>query len=186
MEDERIVELFWARAALAVPATAEKYGAYCTAIAQRILSDPADAEECVNDTWLQVWRSIPPARPVSLSAYLGRICRNLAFNRWKAQQADKRGCGQLPAVLDELSECLPGSESVEQALEARELTRTIEDFLSALPAEKRQLLVSRYFFARLVSDIARMAGKREGAVAMTLSRLRKQMKKHLEERGFDL
>ena len=185
MEDRQIVELFWARAALAVPAASEKYGSYCAAIARRILPVEEDAEECVNDTWLQAWNAIPPARPADLRAFLGRIPRNLAFNRYKALQADKRGGGNLPLVLEELAECLSGGD-VEQELDALALTRAIESFLENLPAEKRQMFVSRYFYARSNGEIARMLGRREGTVAMALSRLRKQLQTHLKERGFDL
>lgn len=185
MEDRQIVELFWAREALAIPAVSEKYDSYCAAIARRILPAEEDVEECVNDTWLQVWAAIPPAHPANLKAFLGRITRNLAFNRYKTLQADKRGGGTLPLVLEELAECLPGGD-VEQVVDERELIRAIHSFLETLPAEKRQMFVSRYFYARTNGEIARILGRREGTVAMTLSRLRKQLQTHLKERGFDL
>lgn len=112
MEDSRIVELYWKRDADAIPATSEKYGGYCASIAQNILGNEEDAEECVNDTWLGAWNSMPPHRPSVLQAFLGKITRNLSFNRHRRDRAEKRGGGELPLVLDELGECVSGTDSV--------------------------------------------------------------------------
>lgn len=133
MEDQKIIQLYWDRDEGAIPATADKYGGYCASIAHSILSDPQDAEECVNDTWLAAWNAMPPHRPAQLSTFLGKLTRNLSFNRWKARRADKRGGGQLPMVLDELGECVSGREDVEGEVDRKELARAIGRFLSTLP-----------------------------------------------------
>lgn len=106
MEDSEIIGLFFSRSEEAVARTAEKYGTYCRSIARNILASREDTEECLNDTWLAAWDSIPPQRPDRLSVYLGRITRNLALNRLKSQTAQKRGGGQAEAVLEELRDCI--------------------------------------------------------------------------------
>lgn len=115
MDDETIVELCWKRDASAISATDEAYGAYCRALAFRILGSREDAEECANDTWVRLWNAIPPQRPRSLRMFAAKIARDLAFHRCEARTAAKRGGGELPLVLDELAECLPDAQSVEGA-----------------------------------------------------------------------
>lgn len=115
MDDETIVELCWKRDASAISATDAAYGAYCRALAFRILGSREDAEECANDTWVRLWNAIPPQRPRSLRMFAAKIARNLAFHRCEARTAAKRGGGELPLVLDELAECLPDAQSVEGA-----------------------------------------------------------------------
>lgn len=105
MNDQKIIELFWERHENAISVTAGKYGKYCHTIAYNILFNHFDAEECVNDTYLGAWNSIPPPqKPGNLTAFLGKIARNLAINRYKRQSAAKRGNGQ---VEKESKSCLP-------------------------------------------------------------------------------
>ena len=119
MEDAKIVQLYWDRNELAIPVTADKYGSYCASIANNILDSREDAEECVNDTYLNTWNSIPPNRPNILSTYLGKITRNLSFDRFRHRHADKRGGGEIELVLDELGECVSGADTVEQEVEKK-------------------------------------------------------------------
>lgn len=186
MEDTRIVELYWKRDADVIPATSEKYGGYCAAIARNILGNEEDAEECVNDTWLGAWNSMPPHRPSVLPAFLGRITRNLSFNRHRRDRAEKRGGGELPLVLDELSECVSGRDSVEGELDRKELLGAIDAFLDGLAPEKRLVFVCRYWYADSVGDIAARAGMTESHVSMTLTRLRRKLREHLTKGGFEL
>ena len=186
MEDRDIIQLYWDRDEGAIPATADKYGGYCAAIARNILEDEQDAEECVNDTWLAAWNAMPPHRPARLAAFLGKLTRNLSFNRYKARRADRRGGGQLPLVLDELAECVSGREDVEGEVDRMELAAAIGQFLSALPARSRDLFLRRYWYADPIAAIARRYGRTEGSVAMDLSRTRGKLKTYLTERGFDL
>ena len=186
MDDAKIVQLYLYRDEQAIPATADKYGSYCTSIAKNILGNYADAEECVNDTYLNTWNAIPPHRPKTLSTFLGKIVRNLAFNRYKHNNAQKRGGGQLPAVLEELGECVSGQEDVEEAYAHRELVANINAFLGALPARKRNIFVCRYWYADSICDIAARYGMTETAVSMTLNRLRKQLHNELIKRGYPL
>lgn len=186
MDDAAIVQLYWDRDEGAIPATADKYGSYCTSIARNILGNREDTEECVNDAYLSAWNAMPPHRPGILSAFLGKLVRNLSFNRYKHNTAGKRGGGELPLVLDELSELVSGRDDVEQTLCCKELVRSIDAFLAGLTPEKRSIFVSRYWYADSIADIAARHGRKSGAVAMQLSRLRLQLHAHLSERGFDL
>ena len=186
MDDTEIVLLYWERNEQAIPATAEKYENYCTTIARNILGNCEDAEECVNDTYLHAWNAIPPHRPAILATFLGKITRNLSLNRYRHNTADKRGGGVLPAVLDELSELVSGGDDVEQALETKELVNAIDAFLDTLSPGKRCIFVRRYWYTDSISDIAGRFGMKDGAVTMTLSRLRSKLHNYLTERGFEL
>lgn len=147
MEDREIVNLYWERNSNAIKETASKYGGYCKAIAKNILGNNEDAEECVNDIYLNTWNSIPPNRPNVLSTYLGKITRNLSFDRFRQRHADKRGGGEIELVLDELGECVSGADSVEQKVEKKELIRAINSFLDTLSQEKCNIFLCRYWCA---------------------------------------
>ena len=119
MEDSKIVQLYWSRDEKAIDATADKYGRYCASIARNILGNREDAEECVNDTYLHAWNAMPPHRPGILSTFLGKITRNLSFNRYRYNTADKRGGGETAVVLEELLDIVSDGENPEQAMEYR-------------------------------------------------------------------
>ena len=186
MEDQQIIRLYWVRDEQAIPATAEKYGSYCTAIAHNILASRDDAEECVNDTYLNAWNSMPPHRPNVLSAFLGKITRNLSLSRYRRNTAQKRGEGELPAVLEELAEVVSGKESVEQELDRRELIRAIDTFLDNLSPKQRGIFICRYWYTEGIAEIAARYGMKDTAVSMTLNRIRFKLRSYLSERGFDL
>ena len=143
MNDKDIIQLYLNRDQRALSATAKKYGKYCTSIAKNILGNNEDAEECVNDTYLSTWNSIPPTIPTILSAFLGKITRNLAFNKYKHNHVMKRGNGEIAVVLDELAECVSGVDDVEQEIDRRELVATINSFLETLPPKKRNKVIRR-------------------------------------------
>ena len=185
MDDAKIVQMYFDRDEQAIPATADKYGNYCTSIANNILGNHEDAEECVIDTYLNTWNSIPPHRPKMLSTFIGKIVRNLAFNRYKRNHADKRGGGEITAVLDELAGCVSGNDDVEHAYEYKELVAAINDFLTTLPAEKRNIFVCRYWYTDSISDIAARFDMTYSAVSMMLNRLRTKLHNYLIERGYE-
>ena len=186
MDDAKIVQLYFDRNEQAIPATADKYGNYCKSIANNILGNHQDAEECVNDTYLNTWNTIPPHRPKMLSTFLGKIVRNLSFNRYKHNTAGKRGGGELPAVLDELAGCVSGNDDVEQAYEYKELVKDINDFLNTLPVHKRNIFVCRYWYTDSVADIAARYNMSYAAVSMELTRLRTKFHNYLIGRGYEL
>ncbi|MBC5581455.1 sigma-70 family RNA polymerase sigma factor [Anaerofilum sp. BX8] len=186
MEDQKIVQLYWDRNEKAILETSAKYGVYCTSIAKNILGNTEDAKECVNDTYLSAWNSIPPHKPRMLSAFLGKIVRNLSLNRYRHNAAAKRGGGQLPLVLEELSDYLSAGAPVEQEMDHKELVAAINDFLDALSADKRNIFVCRYWYFDSLSDIGSRFGMTEKNVSVTLSRLRLKLHNYLSKRGFDL
>ena len=186
MEDEKIIGLYWERNEDAITETSSKYGKLFFRIASNILLNHEDSEECVNDTYLNAWNSMPPHRPSILSTFLGKIVRNLSFNRYKHNNADKRGGGELPVVLEELSDLVSGKDEVEQAFDQKELTKAIDTFLDSLSPEKRSIFISRYWYTDGISEIAVRHGMNDGAVSMTLNRLRLKLHNYLLERGFEL
>lgn len=186
MDDAKIVQLYFDRNEQAIPETAIKYGNYCTSIAKNILGNHEDAEECVNDTYLNTWNAIPPNRPKMLSTFLGKIVRNLAFNRYKYNNADKRGSGEIALVLDELAGCVSGKDDVEQTYEHKELVAAINNFLGTLPSEKRNIFVCRYWYTDSIADIAARYNTTYVAVSMTLNRLRAKLRNYLIKRGYEL
>ena len=185
MEEQQIIQLYWDRNQHAIDATTEKYGAYCHTIAMHILDNREDAEECVNDTWLHAWNAMPPHHPSVLATFLGKITRNLSFNRYQQRSAAKRGSGQLPLVLYELADCVSGAETPEQALDRQALIAAINDFLTGLPPRHRQIFLRRYWYADTISDIARRHGMTENHTSVILRRLRLKLRNELTERGWD-
>ena len=184
MEDSAILRLYWQRDEQAIRETEAKYGAYCRSIARGILSDPEDAEESVSDAWLRAWESIPPRRPEKLSAYLGKLTRNLCLSRLRERSARKRGGGELPLALEELAECVPAPGDAEQALEARELGRALNRFVSGLEKRERDVFVCRYYYLTELEELSRRTGWSESKLKSMLFRTRKKLKKFLQEEGY--
>ncbi len=183
MNDSDIIDLYWARDEAAISASSEKYGRYCHRIAMNILLNHEDAEECVNDTWLRAWNSMPPHRPSLLSAFLGKITRNLSFHLFQKHHALKRGGGQIVYVLDELKECSDNRATPENELELQETIQAIQSFLTSLPREKRIIFVKRYWYAESITDIAKQMSTTKGNISVILTRMRKELKQYLFERG---
>lgn len=177
MEDRQIVELFLKRSEDAIAAAQEKYSHYCLQIARRILPALEDAEECVNDTYLKAWNAIPPHEPQNLATFLGKITRNLAFDRYAALTADKRGGGELPLVLDELRLCVTDSDAADNLALADALNR----FLQGLKPEKRKIFMLRYWYVMPVEEVAKKLHISQSKVKMTLLRVRGQLRDFLEK-----
>ena len=186
MDDAKIIQLFWDRSQDALTEVQSKYGQYCFSIANNVLSDSLDSEECVNDCLLKAWNSIPPARPDSLKAYLGKIVRNLALDRLTYRNAEKRGGGQVPLVLDELSECVSGNGQPGDAVEASETAAAINRFLEGLDPVKRKVFVRRYWYLDPVADIAKRYGLSTASVKTMLFRLRGELAAYLKKEGIEI
>lgn len=183
MDDKQIIELYQKREEAAISETANKYGKYCYYIAYRILYNEEDSEECVNDTYLRTWEAIPPQYPEKLSAFLGKITRNLALNRYKYYLREKRGNGKSTVVIDELNECIPTSSNTEEAVEERLLVELLNQFLYALPIQKRNIFLRRYWYLSSIQEIAKDYGFSESKVKMILLRTRNKLKEVLEKEG---
>ena len=186
MEDRQIIELYHERSETAILESANKYGSYCYYIAYHILYNEQDSEECVNDTYFRAWKVIPPQCPNKLSAFLGRITRNLALDRYKYYNREKRGNGQMALILDELQECVSTSNHTEQVLEEKMLVEVLNHFLHGLPKEKRMMFLRRYWYMSSIKEIAKDYELSEGKVKMILLRIRNKLKQVLEKEGIYL
>ncbi|MBQ8578452.1 MAG: sigma-70 family RNA polymerase sigma factor [Clostridia bacterium] len=180
MDDRSIIDLFFARDERAITAFEASYRRLCLAAAKEITGDLSDAEECYSDTCFALWNTIPPQNPVSLCAYALRICRNLALNLVEKQNTQKRS-----AVIVELSECIGTKAEADdgEAAESGEIGRAVNRFLETLPKEEAIIFVRRYFCSQPVKEIAASLHTSENRVSKLLSRLRRQLKTHLEKEG---
>ncbi len=182
MEDFQIINLYWNRDEEAVRETAEKYGRLLQHVSYQILSDYEDSEECVNDTYKRAWDSMPPQKPSSLSAYLGRIIRNLSINRWHQKHAKKRDSGAA-VLLSELSDCVPAGQTPEEAIEGAMLTEIIGGWLETLSREDRVLFVRRYWYCDNLEKLAKEYLTTANKLAGRLFRMRKKLREVLEKEG---
>ena len=183
MTDEKIIELYFNRDEQAIRETQIKYGNLCFKVAMNILNVSEDAEEAVNDTYLGAWNSIPPQRPNVFSAFLIKITRNLSLKKLRFKTAQKRGNGEATLSFDELSECIPDSCNIVDAVEENELAKVISEFLRALPGAERRIFIRRYFFCDSIEEISKQFGYGESKVKMKLMRTRNKLRTHLTERG---
>lgn len=182
-DDNTIIELYWERDEQAIGLTADKYGDYCYTVAWNILEDQEDSEECINDTWLKTWNTIPPTRPAKLRPFLAKITRNLSLDRYRVKHAEKRGKGELPLVFEELSECI-GNGSVEDHVEGRELADTINAFVKSLEERDRNIFIRRYFYTEKTGDIAGKYQLTDDIVRKSLQRSRRKLAAHLQKEGY--
>ena len=186
MTDEGIVNLYWDRNEAAITETDLKYGRYCFSISYNILSNKEDSDECVNDTYNAAWNSMPPQRPVILSAFLGKIVRNISLNRYKEITAQKRGGNQMELILDELGEIASDMPGPDDRVIQTQLVKVINEFLAGLPAEKRIMFVRRYWYADDIGAIAKRMGMSANNVSVEIRRIRLKLRGYLIERGFDV
>lgn len=185
MEDAQIIELYFKRSERAIAETAQKYGRLCRSIAMNILGNFSDAEECENDTYVAAWNAIPPTRPNIFSAFLSRITRNIALNKYEYNRAKKRN-NEFDLILSELEECVSSGETVEDIYAAGEAAEVIDDYLAGLKRETRVIFVRRYWYSDSVRDIAKRLRISESKVKTTLFRTRRELKKYLEQRGIHI
>lgn len=185
MDDSRIIALYWSRDERAISETAIKYGAYCQQLALHILENLQDAEECVNDTYLRTWNAIPPQRPTRLGAFVGKITRRLALDRFKARTAEKRKGESFGLSLEELGDCLPSGD-FETEQDARAIGEAINEFLKKEAATARKIFVCRYFYGDSIEEICRRFSISEAKVKSSLYRSRCRLRAHLEKEGIGI
>ena len=186
MDDQEIIARFFARDEEGLTAARARYEPYCAAVARSLLNDPRDQEECLSDTWLRAWNAIPPQRPRSLGAFLAKITRNLAINRLRDGNAQRRGGGQVPLALEELGECVSPEGSPEGELDGQAAEEALNRFLDGLPPLQREVFLRRYWYLDSIEDIARRAGWSKSRVTTTLHRLRVRLRAHLIQEGIDV
>lgn len=181
MEDSKIVELYWQRNESAISATQEKYEKYLSKIAYNILSDIEDSKESVSDTYLRAWYSIPPHKPVRLSAFLSKITRQISIDIYRKRTSKKRIGSEYSLSLEELFDCASPDGNPEKEIDANELCKAISSFVSSLPSETANIFICRYFYFDSVRDIATYTGSSESKIKSILYRTRLDLKKHLEK-----
>ena len=183
MNERSILDLFAKRDERGIQEAGRAYGGLLRTVAMHILGDSRDAEECVNDTLMKAWLSIPPDKPRFLRAYLAKIARNLALNRYETEHAQFRGGGETEAALDELSECIPSRENTEQVLDKIALTAALDSFLKSIPEQHAKVFMNRYFSMMNVGEIAAELDLSEGTVKSILRRTRTKLQTHLTKEG---
>lgn len=184
MEDDKIIALYWQRNEDALRETAAKYGSYCMKLSMNILNDPQESEENVSDAYLHTWNAIPPQRPQKLLAFLAKITRSLAINRYRAARAQKRGGDTVALSLEELDFCTPDRTKTEDTVDAAALSDCISRFLHRQGEDARRIFMRRYFHCETIEEIARRFGVSEAKVKSSLFRTREKLRKHLESEGF--
>ena len=179
MDDSKIVDLYWARNENAIVESDKKYGRMLSSLSFSLLSSREDAEECVNDTYLDAWGAMPTARPEFLGAFLSKITRRISVDRFRAKHREKRG--GVDNMLSELSDCIPAGDDPEREYDSERIRSAINEFLYSLTKEKRVMFILRYFYSKSVSDISKQMDIGESKIKTTLHRLRGELKKILEE-----
>jgi len=186
MEDSEIIDLFVARNESALRETQSKYGGYLYTIAYNILANNEDSGECVNDTYMKAWQTIPPTIPASLRAYLGTVVRNIAITVFRRRGNLSNGGSQYALSLDELGECVSGGETPQEKADSNLLGQCISGYLRTLPVQTRDIFVCRYYFCDPINDIAGYFGASESKIKSSLYRTRKGLKEYLKKEGFDV
>lgn len=181
MNDKSILSLFTKRDEQGIREASRAYGGLLRTVAMHVLGDSRDAEECVSDTMLKAWNSIPPAAPKYLRAYLAKLTRNIALNRYESEHAQMRGGGEIPVALDELTECIPARDNTERVLDRLALAAALDDFLKALPAQHAKIFMRRYFTLMDAGEIAAELGISENTVKSILRRTRAKLHDFLEK-----
>jgi len=186
MKDAEIVDLYWERKEAALEQTQQKYGAYLSKIAYQILADPEDCEECVNDTYLRAWNSMPFHRPQVLSTFLGKITRQLSIDVFRKKHSVKRYASEYAVALEELGDSFSDGDTPEQALQAKLLEEAVNRFLHTLSDDARNTFLGRYYFFDPLKTVAGYCGMSESKAKSMLYRTRQSLKAYLIKEGFEL
>lgn len=184
LSDEKIIELYWNREERAISATDDKYGRYLFTIAYNILRDELDCEECLNDTYLGTWNSIPPTRPNVFQVFLSKIMRNVAFDKYRKNSASKRIPSEMIVSIDELDKYMIYDMSAEEEFLIKDIGRILSDYLRGLPDREEFMFVCRYYYSDYISDIAKMLELNPKTVTKSLTKLREDLKAKLEKEGY--
>ena len=185
MEDSKIIELFFERSEQAIIELSKKYDRLCNKIAKNILGNSLDAEECVNDTYLGVWNTIPPQNPNPLITYVCRIVRNTAVKKYHSNTAIKRNA-HYDVSLDELENCFYELNTAEDEYSLKLLSEEIDKFLDTLDKENRVIFIRRYWYADSITDVAERVSISEHNVTARLYRIRENLKKHLRKASYSI
>ena len=186
MSDEEIIALFWQRDEQAIKETDIKYKKFLLSLAYNIIHDISDSEECLNDTYIGAWNSIPPSKPTLLQAFLATIMRRTAIDRYKEQKRQKRIASELTVALSEVEDFIADDSDMYSETDAKELGRVISDFVRSLPERRMYIFMSRYYVARPIKEIAELLGCSESTVNKEISSIKRYLKEKLEKEGYAL
>ena len=186
VSDDKIIELFWQRDEKAIKETDIKYISFLMSIAYNIVHDRCDCEECLNDTYIGAWNSIPPARPKVLKAFLATIMRRIAINRFNANKCQKRISSELIVSLSELEDLMACDYDMQTEIESEELAKIISDYVRSLPNKQMYIFVSRYYIADPLVKISKELGCSVSTVKRELTAIKNGLKKKLESEGYNL
>ena len=184
MTDIQIIELYWNRNEDAIKETDAVYGRKLHTLADRIVQNFEDAQECVSDTYLKTWETIPPKRPEYFFAYIAKICRNFALGVLDWKGAAKRK-GEMVALTQEMEMCIPDPQH-ERKMESEELGRLLNVFLESLSYENRVIFLRRYWYLDTVAEIANRYGFSESKVKTQLHRTRTKLHAFLAKEGISV
>ncbi len=184
VEDKNIVDLYWNRKDSAIVETSEKYGSYLFKISFNILYSKEDSEECVNDTYLKAWNSIPPNRPKLLKAFLGKITRNLSIDLYRKNRTKGRS-GEVEIAIEELEGVIPSGEDIFKTLDEKYLVEKINEFLESINRQDRKIFLLRYFYLHSSKDIEKLTDIKVSTINTILYRTRNKLRKHLEKEGIN-
>ena len=179
LNDFEIVSLYHARDEQAVEVSERQYGAYCHTVSMNILHSTPDAEECVNDTWVAAWNTMPPKWPQNLGTYLGKLTRNISINRLKALRREKRDAS-LTLSFEELEDIIPAPDDTDASV----ICGWLNEYLATLQKLDRQLFVGRYWYNQSVKKLARHYGMTPNAATKRITRVREGLRDFLKERGY--
>lgn len=185
MDDHKIIELYWERNESAIKETSFKYGGLCIHVIQNILLNHEDCEECINDTYFAVWNAIPDNRPNIFSAFISRIARNLALKKYEYISASKRNPAAITS-LEELGDCVSGTNSVESELEKRRIETAIDTFLWLQGEEKRNVFIRRYWYFDSIESISQCTGFSQSKIKSMLYEMRRKLRNYLEREEIEL
>lgn len=185
MTDEQIIELYWQRNEQAIKETDVKYKNFLLSIAYNIVRDVRDSEECLDDTYIGAWNSIPPARPTMLQAFLATIMRHTAIDCYKTRTRQKRISSELTVSLCELGDVI-SDEGTGAEADSAELGKAISNFVRSLPDRRMYIFMSRYYMARPIAEIAKRLGCSESTVNKEIAAIKRDLKEKLQKEGYYL
>ncbi len=186
MSDEKIIDLYWQRNEQAIKETDNKYRKFLLAVAMNIVHDMCDSEECLNDTYIGAWNSIPPTRPLLLQSFLATIMRRTAINRFNANNRQKRIASEFTVSLSELEDFIADDDDMNVEIETRELAKSISNFVRSLPDRQMYIFVSRYYISDSIATISNELGCSTSTVKREITSIKNKFKKHLESEGYML
>lgn len=182
MDDNKIIELFYERSEQAIVELSKKYGKLCQTLSNNIVKNDEDVAECMNDAYLKMWNTIPPNCPPDLLSYLCLAVRNVSLNKYKENNTQKRKL-IVDADFDEMADFFADAQSLEEVIDDKLFTETMNLFLKSLDRNSRVIFVKRYYFCERVGDIAKEMKLTEGNVSVKLNRMKNKLKKLLTEKG---